>query len=129
MARLGFELAEGEGVDDYGEGGLDGLAVFEREELDVLAGDDVAGGFSLRAEGGVALVEAVVEVAVSGPVERWALAAEAVGLDVLAESELHWSKYLSLRGTPPGGGSFKSPMVAIDSGFCSLKYCNHGACG
>ena len=42
-----------------------------------------------------------MEVAV-GPVERWALAAEAVGLDVLAESELHWSKYLSW-GYPPGG--------------------------
>ena len=81
---------------------MDGLTVFESQKLDVLAGDDVAGGFALRAEGGVALVEAVVEVAVGGPVERWALAAEAVGLDVLAESELHWSKYLSW-GYPPGG--------------------------
>ena len=55
----------------------------------MLSGDDVTGGFSLRAEGGVALVEAVVEVAVSGPVESRALAAESVGPDVLAESELH----------------------------------------
>ena len=62
----GLELAEGEGVDDDGESGLDGFAVFEGQELDVLAGDDVAGGFSLRAEGGVAPVEAGVEVAVDG---------------------------------------------------------------
>ena len=35
---LGFELAGGEGVDDDGESDLDGFAVFEGGELDVLAG-------------------------------------------------------------------------------------------
>jgi hypothetical protein len=57
------ELAGGEGVDDDGEGDLYGLSVFEGGEFDVLAGDEVAsGGFGV-AEGGVALMEAVVEVA------------------------------------------------------------------
>ena len=35
----------------------------------MLSGDDVAGGFSLRAESGVTLVEAGVEVAVGGLAE------------------------------------------------------------
>jgi hypothetical protein len=115
----GFELAEGQGVDDYGEGGLDGLAVFEGEELDVLAGDDVAGGFSLGAEGGVALVEAVVEVAVGGLAERWGLALESVGADVAAELVLHFGAFL---GGPPWGLAVKSPMVAIDSEIGLAKY-------
>jgi hypothetical protein len=41
--------------------GLDGLAVFVRDELDVLPGDDVVGSASLSAEGGAVPVEAVVE--------------------------------------------------------------------
>ena len=56
----------------------------------MLSGDHVAGGFSLGAEGGVALVEAGVEVAVDGLGDGRALAAEAVGLDVAAEIEFHW---------------------------------------
>ena len=35
---LGVEVAGGEGVDDDGESDLDGFAVFEGGELDVLAG-------------------------------------------------------------------------------------------
>ena len=35
---LGVEAAGGEGVDDDGESDLDGFAVFEGGELDVLAG-------------------------------------------------------------------------------------------
>ncbi len=55
---LGFELSGGECVYDAGEGELDGLAVFEGGEFDVLAGDEVAaGGFGV-AVGVVALVEA-----------------------------------------------------------------------
>jgi hypothetical protein len=45
---------------------LDGFAVFESGEFDVLAGDEVAAAGLSGAEGGVALMEAVVEVAPSG---------------------------------------------------------------
>ncbi len=67
----------------------------------MLAGDDVAGGFSLGAEAGVALVEAGVEVAVGGLAERWGLALESVGADVAAELVLHFGAFLG--GTPPLG--------------------------
>jgi hypothetical protein len=59
------ELVGGEGVEDDGERDLDGLAVFERAEVERGgrgAGDRVA-------VGGVALVEAGVEVAVRRAVE------------------------------------------------------------
>jgi hypothetical protein len=56
----GFELAGGEGVDDHGEGELDGVAVFQGEELDMLARDEVAGGERSAAEGSVAVVEVLV---------------------------------------------------------------------
>ena len=82
---LDVELPGGEGVDDDGEGDLDGFAVFEDVELDVLAGDEVATGGGGGAEGGVALVEAVVEVAPGAVSERWGFAAGSVGLDVTAE--------------------------------------------
>jgi hypothetical protein len=65
----GVELPGGESVDDDGEGELDGLAVFEGDELDVLAGDQVVTGGLGGAEGGVALVEAVVEVTPDASVE------------------------------------------------------------
>ena len=42
--RLGVEVSSREGVDDLGEGDLDGFAVFERDELDVLAGQEIACG-------------------------------------------------------------------------------------
>ena len=41
-ARL--QLAGGEGVDDDGEGDLNGFAIFEGGELDVLAGKKVSAG-------------------------------------------------------------------------------------
>jgi hypothetical protein len=49
---LDVELSGGEGVDDDGEGDLDGFAVLESGELDVLAGDEVAAGGLGGAEGG-----------------------------------------------------------------------------
>jgi hypothetical protein len=80
-----LEFAGGESVDDDREGELDGFAVFEGDEFDVLAGDEVAaGGFGV-AEGGVALVEAVMEVAPESVGEGWGFAAGSVGLDVAAE--------------------------------------------
>ena len=66
----------------------------------MLSGDDVAGGVSLRAERGVTLVEAGVEVAVGGLAERWGLALESVGADVAAELVLHFDAFL---GVPPWG--------------------------
>jgi hypothetical protein len=86
---LGVELAGGEGVDDDGKGDLDGLAVFEGGELNVLAGDEVAASGIGVAVGAVALVEAGVEVAVVCGGECGALALQAVGLDVAADWILH----------------------------------------
>ena len=51
---LDVELSGGESVDDEREGDLDGFAVLEWGELDVLAGDEVAAGGLGGAEGGVA---------------------------------------------------------------------------
>jgi hypothetical protein len=60
-ARL--ESAGGEGVDDDGDRGLDGLAVFESAEFDVLAGDEISAGLGRIAVGLMALMQAGVEVA------------------------------------------------------------------
>ncbi len=97
---LDVEIAAGERVDDDGEGDLDGLAVFEGGELDVLAGDEVAVGGLGGAEGGVALVEAVVEVAPEASGEGGGFALEAVGFDVAAEVVLHGHFSLGQGGTP-----------------------------
>ena len=82
---FGLEVSGGQGVDDDGEGDLDGLAVFEGGELDVLAGDEVAAGGGGVAEAGVALVETGVEVAPVAAGEGGGLALKPVGLDVAAE--------------------------------------------
>jgi hypothetical protein len=60
-------LSGGEGVDEYGESDLDGFAVFEGGEFEALAGDEVVTGGCGWTEGGVALVETVVEVATLPP--------------------------------------------------------------
>jgi hypothetical protein len=86
---FGLEFAGGQGVDDEREGNLDGFSVFEGDEFDVLARDEVAtGGFGV-AEGGVTLVEAVVEVTPEPVGEGCGFAAGSVGLDVAAERVLH----------------------------------------
>jgi len=97
----GVEIAGGEGVDDDREGDLNGLAILEGVELDVLAGDEVAAGGVVVAEALVALVETGVEVAPDSVGERWGLAARSVGLDVAAECVFH--------GHPPGG----SPLLPL----------------
>ena len=81
---FGLEAAGGEGVDDAGEGELDGFSVFEGGELDVLAGDEVAAGGLGVAVGFVAVVEAVVEVAPLLGSEGWGFAARSVGSNVAA---------------------------------------------
>lgn len=78
-------MSGGEGVDDDGEGDLDGFAVFEGGEFNVLSGDEVAAGGFGGPEGAVALVETVVEVAPVSLGERWGFAAGSVGFDVTAE--------------------------------------------
>ena len=67
---LGVKLSGSEGVDDDGEGDLDGLAVLEWGEFDVLSGDEVAAGGFGGAVLFVAAVEAVMEVAPLAVVER-----------------------------------------------------------
>jgi hypothetical protein len=83
---LGLELAGGEGVDYCGDGELDGFAILERVQLDVLAT--------------MLAVEVVVEVAVDAVVEGWGLALASVGLDVAAKWKLHRSPHWW--GYPPG---------------------------
>jgi hypothetical protein len=109
-SSLGVEVSGGEGVDDDGESNLDGLAVFEGGELDVLAGDEVAAGGGGVTEAAVALVEAVVEVAPLFASEGGCFALDSVDLDVSAEFVLHW---LSPMGRPPRGYVLKSRMVAV----------------
>ena len=77
----------------------------------MLAGDYVTCSVSLGAVGGVVAVQAGVEVAVDGFVYGWALAAEAVGLDVAAERV---SLVRPFPGVPPPGGILDgSLMVTI----------------
>ena len=101
----GFKLAGGEGVDDDGERGLDGVAVFEGGELE--AGGVLAGGGEGVAEAGVSAVEArVVEAeGLRGKGGRTALSS--VGLDVAAEIVLHGLAPIGLAWVPapPGGGT------------------------
>jgi hypothetical protein len=79
------ELPDGEGVDDDGEGDLDGFPVLEGGELDVLARDEVATGCWGGTKGVVALVEAMVKVAPEALGERGRFASGSVGLDVATE--------------------------------------------
>ena len=80
----GLEVAGGEGVDDDGEGDLDGLAVFEWGQFDVLAGDEVAASGGGGAEAGVGLMEVGVVVAPLRSGEGWRAALDSPGSDVAA---------------------------------------------
>jgi len=89
---LEVDLVGGERVDDFGDGDLDGDAVFEGAEvedgslaLEVGAGDD---GVAVDT---VAVVQAAVEVAEDGRFECDGLALEAVRADVAAEFDGHGS--------------------------------------
>ncbi len=96
------DASGGEGVDHAGDGDLDGVAVFERGELEVAAAGLVAGlEEELVAVGVVGAVEAVVEVAEDGTGEGCSAALEAAGLDVAAEFDFHGGAPL---GAPRGGG-------------------------
>jgi hypothetical protein len=78
----GVEGVHGEGVDDGGEGELDGAVVAERVEVDGFAG--VGGRQDGGASAGVPAVVAVVEVAEVLASEGWGFALAAVGLSVAA---------------------------------------------
>jgi hypothetical protein len=102
---LDFEGSGGESVDDEREGELDGLLVFEREELDVLAGDEIALGDAVEAIAGVALVHAGVEVAELGAGEGDGFALKAVGFDVTADIDgIHGFASFGRHPLPPWGG-------------------------
>jgi hypothetical protein len=94
------EVAGGQGVYDGRECNLNGFAVFECRQLDVLAGQEVTTGGAGVAKLLVALVQAGVEVAPLLLGESWSLALKAVGLDVTAERVLHGRL---LWGCPPRG--------------------------
>ena len=113
----GFETASGEGVDDAGEGELDGLAVFEGGELDVLTGDEVAARSFGLAIGAVAVVEAVMEVAPESIGEGQGLAAGSVGLDVTAKC---W--HVISRGGTPLLPACKLNVCRVLAGVMSAKY-------
>jgi len=97
---LDVEATGGEGVDDLGDGDLDGLAVLERKEFDVAAGDKVSAADDVEAVGSVELLQAAVEVAEGRSGDGDSAALEPVGFDVAADVDLHGSL---LWGYPPGG--------------------------
>jgi hypothetical protein len=101
VGALFGDAVGGEGVDNAGDGDLDGGGVLEREELDVVAHfDAVRIEVGLVAVGIVGALKAVVEVTEDGCFEGYGAALEAGGFDVAAEVDLHEV----LRGCPPGGG-------------------------
>jgi hypothetical protein len=107
---FGIEMSGGERVDDDGESDLNGFAVFEGCELNVLAGNKIAPGGCGVAVVAVALVKAIVEVAPLLATKGRCFALDSVGLDVSAEFVLHLAL---LWGVPPPGYVLKSQMIAI----------------
>ncbi|HEX3572622.1 MAG TPA: hypothetical protein VHU44_17520 [Acidobacteriaceae bacterium] len=87
---LEVDLVGGDGVDDFGDGDLDGDGVFERAEVeDGSAALEVGTGDDGGAVDTVGVVESAVEVAEGAVLEGDGLALESVGADVAAEFDLH----------------------------------------
>lgn len=93
-AVLEVDHVGGDGVDNLGDGDLDGDGVFEGAEVeDGSAALEVGAGGDGVAVDAVALVEAVVEVAEDRGLEGYGLALEAVGADVSADRDLHGGSF------------------------------------
>jgi uncharacterized membrane protein len=116
---FGFEAAGGQRVDDLGESDLDGVAVFEWGELNVLAGEEIALHSRRVTIAAVALVETVVVVAPVSFGEGWGFALASIGPDVTAEWILHHG--LLEVGYPPGVLWLKVEWLQRVSGFRSAK--------
>jgi hypothetical protein len=97
---LEVNLIGGERVGHFGDGDLDGDAVFEGAEI-----EDSSAAFEIWASDhgaaidAVAVMKAAVKVAEDGGLQGDGLALESVGADVAAEFELHG---ISSGGIPPG---------------------------
>jgi len=120
----------GEGVDDAGDGDLDGLAVLKLGELDVRAGIDAVGikvGFVAIAV--VAAMKAIVEVAEDRSAEGDGAALEAVGEDVTAEFVLQHD-FSFLGGVPPWWTLWVSDLFSAVCRWVSLaSSCKDWTCG
>ena len=90
VGTLFGDAVGGQGVDDEGDGELDGSAVFQRRQCQELGRGEVDGlEVDAVAIELVGVVEAVVEVAEGRGVNGDGAALESVGLDVATEVDLH----------------------------------------
>jgi hypothetical protein len=95
------EFPHGKRVDDGREGDLDGVTILKGIEVYGSARGSVGRGAGAT-DAGVAAVMALVEEAKVLAIESWGLALRAVGLNVAAETALHWRSFFHGLGGTPG---------------------------